>query len=342
MSGVNIVGVQFRRAGKLYDFLSGDLDLRVGEYVVVDTERGSSLGKVAKIHFELKSALGDRELKSVLRRASERELAKKPRISQEEVDKFTKDKINSLDLKMKILKSEIQFGGNKIIIYFTAPGRVDFRELVKELAAGLKTRVELKQVGARDETKLLGGLGICGREYCCSSFLREFVPVSIKMAKNQNLALNPSKVSGGCGRLLCCLTYEDETYTAIRQTLPSRGTRLKLIERGDTGKVIRADILNQMLQVETEDGQVISVLLKDVEVIGAKQPKKKEAKEEWGDDIDLSLLTEEPKGDKKGQPQKGKNKEKSKSRNYKGKNGNNRHKNNKPKPAVSKKSPADK
>ena len=120
---------------------------------------------------------------------------------------------------MRIINIEVQFGGNKVIVYFSAPGRVDFRELVKELASGLKTRVELKQVGARDEAKLTGGLGICGREFCCSSWLREFVPVSIKMAKNQNLALNPNKVSGGCGRLLCCLTYEDETYSELRQKL---------------------------------------------------------------------------------------------------------------------------
>ncbi|MEZ4743522.1 MAG: regulatory iron-sulfur-containing complex subunit RicT [Bdellovibrionota bacterium] len=296
--GLNIVAVQFRKAGKLYDFDSGDTRLKVGDFVIVDTDRGHSLAKVAKLRYGLPRS-DDRALKSIVRKASEHELNKKSRISESEVTKFTKDAAERLKLKMRVLKSEVQFGGNKVIVYFTAPGRVDFRELVKELASGLKTRVELTQVGARDETKLLGGIGICGREFCCSTFLREFLPVSIKMAKNQNLALNPSKVSGGCGRLLCCLTYEDEVYTELRQKLPPRGARLRLLEKGVEGIVVRCDILNQLVLVKTDQGTML-LPLKEVEVIDGKasgrqadayddEESQLEA-EEWAEGIDLKFL----------------------------------------------------
>lgn len=294
MEGINIIGVQFRRAGKLYDFSSGDNDLRIGDQVIVDTDRGPSLAQVARIRFEEASARGDRVLKPILRRATKKELDKKSRLSEDEVTRLTKNQVDQLELKMKVLKSEVQFGGSKVVVYFTAPGRIDFRNLVKELAAQLKTRVELKQVGARDETKLLGGLGICGREYCCSTFLREFVPVSIRMAKNQNLALNPSKVSGGCGRLLCCLTYEDDVYTELRQKIPPRGTKVKIIDRGDIGIVIRSDVLNQLVLVESENGQQNLIAIKDIEVVSKSAQLDEDTdlgREEWGDDIDLALLT---------------------------------------------------
>jgi cell fate regulator YaaT (PSP1 superfamily) len=144
--------------------------------------------------------------------AGERDLSEEGQFSESQMMDIARGRVESFKLDMRIMKAEAQMGGNKVIVYFSSPGRVDFRDLVKDLAGALRSRVELKQVGARDEAKLVGGLGICGREYCCSSFLRDFVPVSIKMAKNQNLALNPSKVSGGCGRLLCCLTYENDAY----------------------------------------------------------------------------------------------------------------------------------
>ena len=182
------------------------------------------------------------------------------------------EKIVELALDMRIINVEVQFGGNKVIVFFSAPGRVDFRELVKELASGLKTRVELKQVGARDEAKLTGGIGICGREFCCSSWLREFVPVSIKMAKNQNLALNPNKVSGGCGRLLCCLTYEDETYSELRQKLLPKGTMVEL-DDGYTGKVLKGDILNQVLVVELSGGDQRTVAISSVKTVDEKEAK---------------------------------------------------------------------
>jgi cell fate regulator YaaT (PSP1 superfamily) len=292
MDGQNIVGVQFRRAGKLYDFSVGELDLKVGDSVVVDTDRGPSLAQVAQVKFLVPEQTEGRTLKPILRKASVKELKKESRLSTDYVTDFTKERVQTIGLKMRVLKSEVQFGGNKVIVYFTAPGRVDFRELVKELASGLKTRVELKQVGARDETKLLGGLGVCGREYCCSSFLREFVPVSIRMAKNQNLALNPSKVSGGCGRLLCCLTYEDEAYSELRKTIPPKGTRVKLLERGDYGDVIKGDLLNQVLQVETDDGQQIAVKVGEVEIVEKGTGVSADGGE-WGEDINLDDLSDE-------------------------------------------------
>lgn len=297
--GANIVGVQFRRAGKIYDFSYNDIDIRIGDHVVVDSDRGPSIAQVASVKYYNTREQRERKLKSILRKASPKETSKNWRLSAQEVDDFTKAQVYKLDLNMRVLKSEIQFGGNKIIVYFSAPGRVDFRELVKELASGLKARVELKQVGARDETKLLGGLGICGREYCCSSFLREFVPVSIRMAKNQNLALNPSKVSGGCGRLLCCLTYENDVYTHLRQILPPRGTKVWLLERSENAMVIKSDLLNQLLLVETENGQEMLVKVSQVKIItkgqdelideGASHP---ELEDDWGQDLDLDALQE--------------------------------------------------
>ena len=201
MDGVNIVGVQFRRAGRIYDFATGELNLHVGDDVVVDTDRGPSLAKVAVVRYRDRGDYKENGLKTILRNATVRDMEEANKLTPEYCVEFARKKVEELELKMSVLQAEVQFGGNKAIIFFTAPGRVDFRQLVKDLAGGLKSRVELKQVGARDEAKLVGGIGICGREFCCSSFLRDFVPVSIKMAKNQNLALNPTKVSGGCGLL---------------------------------------------------------------------------------------------------------------------------------------------
>ena len=297
MSGVNIVGVQFRRAGKIYDFDGKDFILKVGDSVVVDTERGPSLAEVKKLGFADETTRDLSVLKPVLRTASKKDIDDSGRLSSEEAQSFTKEKIDELSLDMRIINVDVQFGGNKVIVFFSAPGRVDFRELVKELASGLKTRVELKQVGARDEAKLTGGLGICGREFCCSSWLREFVPVSIKMAKNQNLALNPNKVSGGCGRLLCCLTYEDETYSELRQKLLPRGTRVEL-EDGERAKVIKGDILNQVFVVELAQGDQRTVSVNSVKPIDESNERAKSSAENteaemWAEDLDILALAEE-------------------------------------------------
>lgn len=286
MSGVNIVGVQFRRAGKIYDFNAKNLLLAVGDRVVVETERGPSLAEVKRISYVDSEGRDLEALKPVVRIATKKDIDAAGRLTAEDAERFAREKIKELNLDMRLIGAEIQFGGNKAILFFSAPGRVDFRELVKELASGLKTRVELKQVGARDEAKQIGGIGICGREFCCSSFLREFVPVSIKMAKNQNLALNPSKVSGGCGRLLCCLTYEDETYRALRQRLLPKRTRVRLPD-GTLGDVVKGDILNQTMLIETDQGEQISIAIDKLEVVergtGVQD-------DDWGEDLDLGAL----------------------------------------------------
>ncbi len=304
MQGTNIAGVQFRRAGRIYDFAMGDIDISVGDDVVVETDRGPSLAKVAVIKFIFPSqtSASPKDLKSILRIASRRDLDDAKKLTPESATEFARSRVERLGLKMTVLQSEVQFGGNKVIVYFTAPGRVDFRELVKELASGLKARVELKQVGARDEAKLVGGLGICGREFCCSSFLREFVPVSIKMAKNQNLALNPTKVSGGCGRLLCCLTYENDLYTDLRANLPERGTRVRTKEsytspEGISGQltvgiVTKVDVLNQFITIETEDHRQTIVPVGEFDIIEpAQRTAPDEEDDEWGQDLDLDALS---------------------------------------------------
>lgn len=294
MEGINIVGVQFRRAGRIYDFAAGDMDLRVGDDVVVETERGPSLAKVAQVRFTDLGEVRDKELRTIMRMASRRDLEDARKLTPDHASQFARERSDRLGLKMTVLQSEVQFGGNKVIVYFSAPGRVDFRELVKELASGLKARVELKQVGARDEAKLVGGLGICGREFCCSSFLREFVPVSIKMAKNQNLALNPSKVSGGCGRLLCCLTYENDLYTELRRKLPARGTKVRAIEDGVVGDVLKGDILNQVVVIETAEGRQLTVPVQQLEILSgvARASDEETEADAWGADIDLAALAE--------------------------------------------------
>ena len=273
MQGINIVGVQFKRAGKIYDFSYQNLNLCIGDRVLVETELGPSVAKVVVLGFlENKDKLG-RELKPVQKKMGQRELYKNFHLTPAEISRFAKRKITRLKLDMRILKSEVLYGGNRITIFFSSPGRVDFRELVRDLAGGLKARVELKQVGARDETKLLGGIGICGREYCCSSFLREFVPVSIKMAKNQNLALNPTKVSGGCGRLLCCLTYENETYNALRQTLPPSGVKVELISDPSLfGVIKKSDLLNQKVHILQEDGEELIAHVNEIKIIDRSSP----------------------------------------------------------------------
>jgi cell fate regulator YaaT (PSP1 superfamily) len=266
MSGVNIVGVQFRRAGKIYSFSADGLQLAIGDVVVVDTDRGMSLAEVKRVNYVSKNKVNVSNLKPVLRIAASKDLKRSGRVTPEQATAFAGDKIRTLNLDMRLIEVDVHFGGNKVIVYFSAPGRVDFRELVKELASGLKSRVELKQVGARDEAKLVGGLGICGREFCCTSWLRDFMPVSIKMAKNQNMALNPSKVSGGCGRLLCCLTYEDKTYQELRKELPHKGTKVKLAT-GALATVQSGDALNRKVLVETEEKDKILVSLDEVVIV---------------------------------------------------------------------------
>jgi cell fate regulator YaaT (PSP1 superfamily) len=267
METVNIVGVQFRRAGRIYHFTPGGLDVRIGDQVVVDTDRGPSLAQVTTLKLLDRADVGSEELKPLMRKATEKDLDSHGKLTPEFAESFAREALKRHTLDIRILKAEVQLGGNKVVIYFSSPGRVDFRELVKDLATGLFARVELKQVGSRDEAKLVGGLGICGREFCCSSFLREFVPVSIKMAKNQNLALNPTKVSGGCGRLLCCLTYENDTYSELRKTMPGKGARVRVIDDGLVASVIKSDLINQLVMIVSEDGNIQTLPVSQLEVL---------------------------------------------------------------------------
>lgn len=207
--GMRTVGVRFKKACKIYDFDALDINLKKGDEVVVETEKGMDIGWVI-YGPEDKKSLQDRDLKKIIRKADERDLERREfnKEWERKAFKVCLERIDRLGLQMKLVRTEYLFDGSKAVFYFISEGRVDFRNLVKELAAELHTRIEMRQIGVRDETKILGGIGHCGQELCCSRFLLSFEPVSVRMAKEQNLAINPSKISGVCGRLMCCLTYE--------------------------------------------------------------------------------------------------------------------------------------
>ena len=245
MEGLKTVSISFHTAGKIFDFDSQDFDLTPGDKVIVETERGRALGTVVRNPREITPEEAPPKLKSILRIATENDLqmAQSNALREQEALQFCQQRIKQRNMEMKLVRAEYLFDGSKIIFYFTADGRVDFRELVRDLAQHFRTRIEMRQIGVRDEAKQVGGLGICGRELCCSHHLREFVPVSVKMAKAQGLALNPTKISGQCGRLLCCLAYEYETYNEMKKTLPKCGKKLLL--KSGSAEVISRDILAQ-------------------------------------------------------------------------------------------------
>ena len=245
MDQLKLVSISFHTAGKIFDFDAQDFDLTPGDKVIVETERGRALGTVIRKPREITPDKAPPKLKSILRIAAENDLqmAKSNSLREQEALKFCQQRVKQRNMEMKLVRAEYLFDGSKIIFFFTADGRVDFRELVRDLAQHFRTRIEMRQIGVRDEAKQVGGLGICGRELCCSSHLREFVPVSVKMAKAQGLALNPTKISGQCGRLLCCLAYEYETYSEMGKTLPKCGKKLQL--KSGTFEVISRDILAQ-------------------------------------------------------------------------------------------------
>ena len=219
-----IVGVRFRNAGKIYYFDPEGRDMETGTHVIVETARGVEFGVVMIPPRELEDEKVPQPLKPIIRIATEEDEKQQRRNKekQEGAYRICLEKIEKHGLEMKLVQAEYTFDNNKLLFYFTADGRIDFRELVKDLASVFRTRIELRQIGVRDETKILGGMGICGRELCCSSYLSEFIPVSIKMAKEQNLSLNPTKISGVCGRLMCCLKYEQDTYEYLNSTLPEQ------------------------------------------------------------------------------------------------------------------------
>ena len=245
-----VIGVRFRTAGKIYFFAPGKLEIKRGDNVIVETARGVEFGRVVSGPREVKDEEVVQPLKSVIRMASDqdRKTVEKNKQKEKEAFKICLEKIRKHKLEMKLIDVEYTFDGNKILFYFTADGRIDFRELVKDLAAVFRTRIELRQIGVRDETKIKGGIGICGRPLCCSTYLTEFSAVSIKMAKEQNLALNPTKISGVCGRLMCCLTNEEETYEMLNSQLPSVGDTVTTKE-GLTGVVHSLSVLRKLVKV---------------------------------------------------------------------------------------------
>ena len=283
---ISVIGVQFRRAGKVYYFAPGGLDIKKGDNVIVETARGVEYGKVVLGVKEVDEDKIIQPLKSVLRIATEEDAHTDAKNREKEKEAFDicLEKIKQFGLDMKLIDVEYTFDNNKVLFYFTADGRIDFRELVKSLAAVFRTRIELRQIGVRDETKILGGIGICGRELCCHSFLSEFAPVSIKLAKEQNLSLNPTKISGICGRLMCCLKNEEEAYEELNKTLPNIGDTVRTSDNLK-GEVAGVSVLKQKVKVivELEDDE------KDIREYHVSELKFRQRKRKESVDIDDEL-----------------------------------------------------
>ncbi|MGV3024780.1 PSP1 domain-containing protein [Clostridium thermobutyricum] len=252
---LKVIGVRFKKAGKIYYFDPQDLNVEKDSYVIVETARGIEFGQCVIGEKMIDESEIIAPLKTVIRVADENDIAKhkENKEKEEEALRICTEKIWDHKLDMKLIDVEYTFDNNKVIFYFTADGRVDFRELVKDLATIFKTRIELRQIGVRDEAKMIGGLGPCGRTMCCSSFLGDFTSVSIKMAKEQNLSLNPTKISGICGRLMCCLNYEQSTYEDIRKRLPRVGSIVET-ELG-TGEVVQNNIVKESVKVKLRNGE---------------------------------------------------------------------------------------
>ena len=250
---IKVIGVRFRTAGKIYFFDPLEFEIKRGDHVIVETARGVEYGTVVCDPKEVEEDQVIQPLKPVLRVATAKddEQEKNNKEKEREAFKVCLEKIRKHELDMKLIDAEYTFDNNKVLFYFTADGRIDFRELVKDLAAVFKTRIELRQIGVRDETKILGGIGSCGRQLCCHSHLSEFVPVSIKMAKEQNLSLNPTKISGVCGRLMCCLKHEEETYEELNRNLPNVGDFVNCSD-GVKGEVHSVNVLRQLVKVIVE------------------------------------------------------------------------------------------
>ena len=263
-----VIGVRFRTAGKIYFFAPGKLKIQTGDKVIVETARGVEFGTVVTGEKEVEDDKIMQPLKPVIRIATAEDKKKdaKNRDKEKEAFGICLEKIRKHGLEMKLIDAEYTFDNNKVLFYFTADGRIDFRELVKDLASVFRTRIELRQIGVRDETKIRGGIGICGRPLCCHTYLSEFAPVSIKMAKEQNLSLNPTKISGVCGRLMCCLKYEQDSYEDLLKHTPKVGAIVKTAE--GRGVVEEVNLLTGKLRVKMDKNDNVVVVKKDdIEVI---------------------------------------------------------------------------
>lgn len=250
---MKVIGVRFRTAGKIYYFSPKEFSIKRGDHVIVETSQGVEFGTVVMPPREIEETKAMQPLKPVLRLAAEKDIEQEAtnRKKEKEAFQICLEKIKKHKLEMKLIDAEYTFDNNKVLFYFTADGRIDFRELVKDLASVFKTRIELRQIGVRDETKIVGGIGICGRPLCCNTYLSDFAPVSIKMAKEQNLSLNPTKISGVCGRLMCCLNNEEEIYEELNRKLPNVGDYVTT-EDGLKGEVQSVNILRQLVKVLVE------------------------------------------------------------------------------------------
>ncbi len=261
----SIIGIRFKDKGKVYSFDATDIVLKEGDMAIVDTESGSAMGVVVNGIRAIAHDKLPQNLRKVVRRASDDDLKihKENLKTEEEAQKFCMGRVNERKLSMRLVGVESHFDKSKLVFYFTAENRVDFRELVKDLVQKYKMRIELRQIWVRSEARICGGIGMCGREICCSSFLNNFAPVSIKMAKEQNMLLNPEKISGLCGRLMCCLAYEHETYARAKKNMPKCGRSVVTPE--GKGKVIRQNILEEMVVVDLGDGKEIEISVHELQ-----------------------------------------------------------------------------
>ncbi len=288
-----VIGVRFRTAGKIYYFAPGKYDIKRGDHVIVETARGVEYGTVVGEPKDIEDDKVIKPLKAVLRIASKKddEQEASNKVKEKEAFKVCLEKIKKHKLEMKLIDAEYTFDNNKVLFYFTADGRIDFRELVKDLAAVFKTRIELRQIGVRDETKIIGGYGICGRPLCCHTYLADFAPVSIKMAKEQNLSLNPTKISGVCGRLMCCLKNEEDVYEELNRKMPSVGDIVTDSE-GLKGEVSSVNILRQTVRVlvEVDDEKEIHEYKADELKYIKKKQKHKNNNNNKSDDIEMKEL----------------------------------------------------
>ncbi len=286
---INVIGVRFRRAGKIYFFDPVDYEIQVGDHVIVETARGIEYGFVVLGPRQVEDSKIVQPLKSVIRPATpeDDEIERNNKSKEKEAFQICLEKIARHELEMKLIDCEYTFDNNKVLFYFTADGRIDFRELVKDLAAVFKTRIELRQIGVRDETKIVGGIGICGRQLCCHTHLSEFAPVSIKMAKEQNLSLNPTKISGVCGRLMCCLKNEEEAYEELNSHLPNVGDYVTTSDhlRGEVTSVsVLKQLVKVIVQLENDEKEIREYHVEDLKF----KPKKK--KEKVAIDAELKAL----------------------------------------------------
>lgn len=288
---VKVIGVRFRSAGKIYYFDPAGFDIKQGDNVIVETARGVEYGNVVLGLKEIEDDKIIQPLKPVIRQATpeDDEVERKNKEKEKEAFQICLEKINKHGLEMKLIDSEYTFDNNKVLFYFTADGRIDFRELVKDLASVFKTRIELRQIGVRDETKIVGGIGICGRTLCCNSHLSEFAPVSIKMAKEQNLSLNPTKISGVCGRLMCCLKNEQEAYEELNAKLPDVGDYVTTNDNLK-GEVQSVSVLKQLVKVivtlENDEKEVREYKVEDLSF----RPKRKKERANNIEDEELRAL----------------------------------------------------